>query len=147
MKKSVKIGLIVFFSLLILASIWLTFFYYHKCENQTCFNDYLQDCRKATFISNNNMVFEYTIQKQTKFNCIVEVKLLQGDLSNQDSLKLEKKQMQCYLPLNTVVVPEADISLCKGELREGLQELIIQKLHAYIVQNLGKINADLLKIR
>jgi hypothetical protein len=146
MGKKVKIFLALLAIALILSLIWLTFFYSRACENQTCFNDYLKDCKRANFITSGGMVFHYKILGKSSEGCEVNVKLLQGDLSNRDSLKLEKKEMRCYLPFNTVAAPEADIGLCTGQLKEGLQDLLIQKLHTYIVQNLGKINAELMNI-
>lgn len=133
-------------AILVLVIILLVIFYSHGCENQTCFEDYLKSCRKASYISIGKMTFEYSILGESKGICNVNVKLLQGDLNNQDSLKLEKKEMVCSLPLGVVAAPEADMSKCSGPLKEGLQDLIIGKLYAYIVQNFGKINAELLKV-
>jgi hypothetical protein len=39
--------------------------------------------------------------------------------------------------------PEDDLSRCTGQLKENLQEIIIQKLHAYVVENLGQISKEL----
>lgn len=147
MEKRTKIILGIVIAVVIIGLVvWITFFYYRNCENKTCFEDSLSSCGAAKYTSTGDMVFQYTILRKTSFNCIVNVKLLQGDLSNQDSLKLEGKEMQCYLPLHTLMLPESDINNCHGELKEGLQGIIIEKLHDYIVQNLGQINAELLKI-
>jgi hypothetical protein len=135
-------GIIVFLA----AAVYLFFFYSHRCENSTCFEDYLKDCRRATFINPGNMIFQYDIMGKSAETCDIRVKLLQGELTNQESIRLERKSMVCSLPIGVVAVPEGDINLCHGELKEGLQELIIGKLYAYIVQNFGKINADLMKI-
>ena len=129
--------------ILIAALIWFNFFYYRNCENKTCFNDYLRDCKKAKFNSFGNMSFEYTVLGKSAESCNVNVNWLKGDLNNQDSLKLESKSMVCSIPLGAVIQPESDISLCHGILKEGLQDLIIQKLHNYLVQNLGKINSEI----
>ena len=51
--------------------------------------------------------------------------------------------MNCYLPLGDTSYPEGNIQQCKGELKEELQNLIIQKLHSYILENLDKISGEL----
>lgn len=145
-KDYLKLGLAVFALLVLLFVVWANIFYYRNCENQTCFNDYLEDCKGARFISQGDMTFEYKILGRSSGNCVVNVRLLQGDLSEQDLLKVEGKQMKCELPLGLVAVPQSDIGNCHGELREGLQDLIISKLHKYIVQNLGEINEGLLGV-
>jgi len=89
------------------------------------------------------MIFEYNIRGETKGACEVEVELLQGELNNVDSLKLEGQSMTCMLPLGAVVAPESDISICHGLLKEGLQDLVIRKLHTYLVQNLGRLNLEM----
>jgi predicted nuclease of restriction endonuclease-like RecB superfamily len=76
----------------------------------------------------------------------VDVELLQGELNNQDSLRLEGFKMRCSLPEGVIMIPESDIGNCKGELKEGLQELIIEKLYTYIVQNLGRLNLEVIDI-
>ena len=63
---------------------------------------------------------------------------------NQDSIKLESQKMTCMLPKGIVMIPESDIGNCHGMLKEGLQDLVIRKLHTYLVQNLGKLNLEML---
>jgi hypothetical protein len=72
--------------------------------------------------------------------------LLQGELSNQDSVRLEGQEMTCFLPKGVVMIPESDIGRCHGLLKEGLQDLVIEKLHAYLVQNLGQINLEMIDV-
>ena len=90
------------------------------------------------------MIFEYSIEGRARDKCEVVVELLQGELNNADSEKLEHQKMICMLPLNVVMDPESDIGACHGELKEGLQDLIIRNLHTYLVQNLGKLNLEML---
>jgi hypothetical protein len=51
--------------------------------------------------------------------------------------------MTCYLPIGDDRVPEADISVCHGILKEELQAIIIEKLHLYVVENIGEISSEL----
>ena len=92
------------------------------------------------------MIFEYTIKGVERDECEVVVQLLQGELSNQDSIKLEMQKMTCMLPKGVVMIPESDIGNCHGLLKEGLQDLVIKKLHTYLVQNLGQINLEIVDI-
>ena len=118
-------------------------FYFKDCKNQACFTDYLTKCHQAKFIRPGEMVFEYKILGRKNDKCIVQVKLLRGDLSNKDSRELEGKEMKCEVPLGAAILPESNIDNCHGYLKEGLQDLIIAKLHKYIVQNIGEINVNL----
>ncbi len=126
--------------------IWFFFFSYAECNDWECFNNYLGGCDRATFIGESEMIFEYRIDGDEDGICKVNVRLLQGQLNNQDSLRLENKEMMCSLPEGIVMIPESNIGNCHGELKEGLQDLIIKGLHANIVQNLGRINLEVLDV-
>ena len=142
-RELVKLTLLVLVIVVAVGVVWANFFYYKSCENMTCFNDYLKDCKRARVVNSGEMVFEYKILGNQGEDCVVDVKLIRGDLSVQDSLKLENKEMKCYIPSGLVILPESDIDNCHGLLKEGLQDLVIEKMHQYIVKNLGKINLDL----
>lgn len=90
------------------------------------------------------MIFEYTVRGTSGDSCVVNVELLQGELNNQDSIKLEGREMRCRLPSGVIMIPESDIGNCHGELKEGLQDLVIKKLHTYLVRNLGQLNLELI---
>ena len=138
---------IILVILLILLSyiMWIYFFYYPVLEDWTSFNSALSNCDNGEFIGGEQMIFQYKIQGLKNENCFVNVKLLQGELNNQDSKKLEGSEMTCEIPQGNVILPESNIANCHGLLKEGLQDLIINKLHTYIVKNLGRINLELLQ--
>ena len=123
---------------------WALFFSYTECDSWECFNDNLKSCDRARFIGETNMIFEYVIEGGSDDECEVVVRLLRGELNNQDSIKLESQEMTCMLPKGIVMIPESDIGNCHGMLKEGLQDLVIRKLHTYLVQNLGKLNLEML---
>lgn len=125
--------------------IWLFFFSYTSCNDWTCFNKNLKSCSKANFIGGSKMIFEYSIIGKSNNLCNVNVKLLQGDLGSEESKKLEGHEMICSLTPKVVMLPESDLNSCHGILKENLQDLIIQKLHSYIAQNLGRINLNILE--
>ena len=126
--------------------IWTFFFSYKECDNWNCFNENLERCNRAKFIGEKDMIFEYIIHGNSGSDCEVEVELLQGELDDQDSIKLERQKMTCMLPKGVIMIPESDIGNCHGTLKEGLQDLIIKKLYTYLVQNIGKINLEVLDI-
>ncbi|MFA5485006.1 MAG: hypothetical protein WC260_02035 [Candidatus Pacearchaeota archaeon] len=116
---------------------------YEKCNSWDCFNYNLENCKKTKFAGGREMIFGYTINGKNKEFCEVEVVLLQGKLTNQETLKLKDYSMVCNIPLGSVILPESDLTNCHGILKENLQEQTIIKLHNYISQNLGQINAEM----
>jgi len=134
-------------SLIVLVfGIWFVFFSYAECENWDCFNNYLESCDKVKFIGGTDMIFEYVIEGVSDGNCEINVQLLQGELDNEESKKLEMQKMNCMLPKGIIMIPESDIGNCHGMLKEGLQDLVIKKLYSYLVQNLGRINLEVLDV-
>jgi hypothetical protein len=129
---------------LILYILWFAFFSYKECTNWECFNDRLVGCSKTKFIGGSKMILEYTIRGDSEGLCEVDVELLQGELNNQEQKKIEFTKMSCNLPLGVLMLPESNIGNCHGELKEGLQDIIIKKLHTYLVQNVGQINLEIL---
>jgi len=146
-KRVIGIIAIALVVIIVLAGVWVwaSFIYYKNCDAKDCFDNSLLSCSRAQYINAGNMTFFYKIEGKSNEQCVVNVELLKGDLNNQDSLKLEKKDMECYLPLKTIMAPESDIGNCHGLLKEGLQEMIISRLNSYVVQNLGSINLEFLK--
>lgn len=139
--------LIVFVVLaVIIYVVWFFFFSYSSCGNWDCFNNRLEKCERVKFIGGTDMIFEYSVLRKSGDSCDVRVELLQGELNNQDSLALEKKEMVCSLPKGVIMLPESNIGYCHGLLKEGLQDLIIKELHSTLVQNLGRLNLEVLDV-
>lgn len=127
--------------------IWRFLIYSEKCEDWDCFNNNLESCKRTTFIGGSEMIFKYEILGKADNKCNINITLLQGKVGNQDSKKIEGKSMVCSLPLGLVIIPESNLNYCSGILKESFQELFINKLHTYIVQNLGRINIEVLDPR
>ena len=125
---------------------WFVFFGEARCESWECFNEHLAGCSRVEFVGDSDMIYEYSVEGRSGSECEVGVKLLQGQLNNQESARLEGLEMTCMLPMGVVVVPESDIRRCHGLLKEGLQDMVIERLHGYIVQNLGEINSDVMDV-
>lgn len=122
--------------------IWGNFIYYNSCDSRDCFDYYLSDCERAQYVKNGEMKFNYFIKGRSGDSCVVGVELIESDLGNQEGLDIVGKDMNCYIPYGSVVTPNADLDLCHGELKEGFQDLIITRMHRYIVNNLGEIKRE-----
>jgi len=110
-----------------------------NCKTKACFDSALEKCEKASYVSDSQNMWKYTILKEKAKMCVVDVKLLQVKRGVLDSQRLEGKEMQCEIPLGSVYAPESDLSRCKGELKEEIQEIVIERMHSYIIENIGKV--------
>ena len=144
-----------------LAIILIVFSYFHfrvkSCSNIDCFNSAMEKCKRASFINEGeDASWLYTIDsKEGSFgcfiipskcsSCIINVKILQVKEGTVDTQAVEGLDMECSVVLGYIGVPNADLNKCHGDLREGLQDLMIKKMHAYILANVGQIGIDLNK--
>jgi hypothetical protein len=142
-----KLALIALIASVLILAVYFSFFFSPRCTNYDCFNFYLEKCRRAElFYEKEDTTWFYSIQGKSEGACFVEVKLLQVKQGKLDIEKLRGQSMVCSLPSGSVDSPERDIAQCHGLLKEGLQELIILRLHNYIVTNLGEISSALYNI-
>jgi len=148
-KKAVgrKKILIIFVLLVLLVATYFTFFFSYTCKDLACFQAHQEKCAKTKFIKDNEeMTWEYNIIGKSNTQCEIEVKIEKIKKGALDKKILEGKSMTCYLPLGDIDSPEEKISLCHGLLKEELQGLMIQKLHEYVVENIGEISEELKKV-
>lgn len=75
-------------------------------------------------------------------SCKIEVKLLEVKQGTIDSEKLEGEKMLCTVLKADTRFPEKDISRCTGMLKEDMQDLIIQRMHNYLLENVGEIKQE-----
>jgi hypothetical protein len=142
-----KVSIIILVSILIVAGIvfYLNFFYKAKCDSIECWDYKLSRCDKAEFVNSNpEIVWRYEVIKKDKKTCIVDAEVIRVITGLTDRTSLEGKSMRCEIPLGMIENPQRNPALCTGELKEAMQEMIIKKLHQYIVENLGEINEELL---
>ena len=145
---------VIILSILIIvaiATIYITFFYYPKCDDRACWDYKLRACSRASYLNEPvDISWKYTILGKTTIDNIekCEVRVLAKDIKRglKKTEILEGKEMICYLPLGVVTSPENNPNICTGQLKEEMQSLIIQKLHEYIVQNLGEISKEVTQI-
>jgi len=154
MKKEVKMPeskgkkkkiLLIIIIVLILASAYFTLIFSKKCATKECFEVSQARCERASYVNNApEATWLYKIEGKKLFQgtCAVYVKSI--DMQNtENSAALKGKEMICYIPMNVVVNPESNLDSCHGLLKEAMQDLIIEKMHLYIVQNLGEIKESL----
>jgi len=140
-----RIILLIGIVIVVIVLIYFVFFYKNSCKDASCFSAAQKKCSKVSYLNDGeDATWLYKIKGKKKDNCIVEVKLLQAKKGSAELEKLSGLEMICSLPLGYVGEPQKDLSFCHGLLKEELQELLIQKMHSYILTNLGKID-DALK--
>ena len=128
-------------------AVYFTFFYAYKCNDSACFQSHQKKCVRTSFINvEEDTTWKYFIKGKSSGRCIVNVKVLNIKKGERNKQILIGKDMDCYLPLGSAVSPESDLARCHGVLKEELQNLIIQKMHSYIVENLGEISEELEKV-
>lgn len=139
LNKKVIISLVI---VLLIVSLYFTFFSTSNCKDITCFDKALKGCRKAKFSNvQDDATWVYAIKGMKEENCIVNVKSI--NVMVPEAKNIENKEMVCSIPSGIVISPESELDNCHGILKEELQNIIMVKLHRYIVENLGKISDQL----
>lgn len=145
-EEILKFSIIVVLFLIVLLSVYYFFLYTKTCQAEECFYKALVSCKKAKWINDaEEGTWLYIIKGASGQNCRVEVKLLLAKEGILDIGKIEGKNMDCYLPPEIVAGPEQDLARCTGPLKEGLQNLVIKRMHSYILENLGEISEEMIK--
>jgi hypothetical protein len=97
-------------------------------------------CKRASFVNEQTEAsWGYEIKGKADNQCTIEVTLL---LAKKGELRISEivgDSMICSYKIGTATYAEKDLSVCHGLLKEELQTLIINKLHAYILENLGQV--------
>ena len=154
MKKGVVIGKILKFSIIgvavifiVLASaaVYMTFFFSQECGTYTCFEEAMINCNRGIIFINEDRdaSWGYMIKGSNEGMCDIQVKLLQAKEGELELEKLAGLDMICSYPLGTAEYPEKELNNCHGRLKEELQELIIKKLHTYLLENIGDFSQEL----
>ena len=155
-KKRVTISLnkVIIYSLIIIFLIWFFGFsdiIKKNCKQDTnCFNEALAKCKSVKYIHiEDNNIYDYVIEGSKKDSCIVSIKLRRMGIGTPVDLvnKLEGKNMGCNIPkanLNARIDEIKDLlNFCSGNLKEGIYEIIIDRLYGLILKNLGGIITEI----
>lgn len=114
------------------------------CESFTCFQDKMSACERGSFINEEPQAsWRYTIQGTRDDQCQIEVTLLQAKEGPLQLREFEGHSMTCGFAQGLVTYPDKDLSVCHGLLKEDLQGVIIEKLHAYLLENLLNVQEAL----
>jgi hypothetical protein len=139
--------LILLIALLIFAGYFL-FYYTKPCEDTKCFVKSIEACKKASFVKEDEKAsWLYTTAKSSGSKyCIINVKLLNLKQGLIDSENLQGKEMNCNVSRSDSEYPENKIEQCTGPLKEEMQNIIIQRMHEYLLKNIGEIKQEFSKI-
>lgn len=141
LKKRFLISIIILI-IAIIAFIIIFFLFFPKaCNDNACFVESLADCDRVSFLKeDSNASWYYIVNgRYNKDSCKVKVKLLRLNQGTIDIEDLEGSEMTCIVSPIDSMPPEENIKNCNGLLREKLQEIIIQRMHNYLLKNLGQI--------
>lgn len=133
----------IFYTIIIIialfAAIYFLLFYTSACEDKVCFDNAIDNCKKVSLVkSDERAIWKYEILGYGEKGCSVGVRLIQLKQGQVDIQKLEGNEMICdYVKAESY--PEEDISVCSGKLKEEIQDMIIKRLHDYLLKNLGEI--------
>ena len=104
-------------------------------------------CQRTEFVSEGSEAsWGYKIIGERNQACSIRVKLLQAKEGSLEIDKIAGEEMTCYYPLGNFNYPEKDLDKCTGKLKEALQEIIIDKMHRYLIENLRDIDQGLKEI-
>jgi hypothetical protein len=144
MEKRIRNLLILGIIGFLASALYFTFVFENKCSNYECFQENMALCKRISFVSErDSATWEYTVLGSRAGRCDVKAKLLQpkkGSLTLQD---LEGEEMICSYPLGYTTYPGTDLNFCTGKLKEEIQEILIDRLHAHVLENLGKLEKEL----
>jgi hypothetical protein len=128
--------------------LFMLFFNTGTCKDLTCFREAMADCSRVSCIKEDDQAsWQYKITGMSGADsCEVEVVLINMKRGSIDSEKLRGESMVCDFPRLSASFPEKDMSRCTGILKEDLQEIIISRMHSYLLQNLGEIESKFQEI-
>lgn len=143
-KKRVGIALVILIIALIIFTGYFLFFYERQCSDAQCFVNAMENCKPVSWIrADDQASWLYIIKSNAKEDaCKIQVELLEVKQGTIDSEKLQGKKMICNIKKGDAKFPEKDLSKCTGILKEQIQDLIIQRMHNYLLENVGEIKQE-----
>lgn len=122
-------------------------------QEKSCFQEKVKDCKPAQVaVIRNNNAYLYWVGWQLGKTCEVNIKAVRIDAGAPPEFKaLEGKEMSCSIPKEQLASTNFDnfdnlLSYCHGPLKEGLYEVIIQRMYALVVSQLGDIIKEAQKV-
>lgn len=135
----------------------LGFFMIYKkpCGDEECFNKALMGCSPAKFYGyRNNNLYLYRISRSFGSTCKLYVRVDKMAYGTEPDLirLLERKSMKCRIVKGSLISltnMENLLDYCHGELKEGLLQLMVERLYALVVRDISgvvKKAEDILKV-
>ena len=148
-KGKIILSIIIVAILGIAFSLYMLITFVDICEDESCFSTAIVKCNKVEYMKiTPESTTLYRVKGTAEFgsSCQINVKLLQVKKGSAEIASLEGKEMDCFIPLGTYAKPEERIEYCHGELKESIQEIIIQRMHSQLIENLGKISREITEV-
>ncbi len=143
--KKEALGFVLLIAAIIIISILLYFSFIsiRKVDTQQGFNQALTNCDRVEYIRDGDRaIWKYTILGKQRDFCNVEVRLVSAKEGVQDIKDVEGLNMICSVAEGLAINPEENLKNCHGLLKEGLQDILIEKMHAYIISNIEQIGEE-----
>lgn len=122
-------------------------------QDKNCFQEYVKNCKPAQVaVIRNNNAYLYAVGNQLGKTCEVNIKALRVDAGAPQEFKnLEGKEMSCNIPKEQLAATNIDnfdnlLAYCHGPLKEGLYEVIIQRMYTLVVSQMGDIVKEAQKV-
>ena len=156
MKLSTRLGIVGFvFLILFLTGYYFGYLRENCGQDKECFNAKLNSCKPAEFLNiRNNNVYIYRSANNFMKYCKLNIKLARTAVgTDPDVVKLlEGKSMSCNIPkteIKNLNIDEVNdvLKYCHGELKEGLYELIINRMYTYLIAQLNPIKEEVDKLK
>jgi len=138
------ISLVILTVLLIAILAYYLLFYMRPCNTNDCFINSFDKCKKVSFIKEDSQaVWQYKILgADGKSKCKVGVELQRLNQGTVENERLEGEIMTCSVGAESALEVEGDLGKCTGALKEEMQEIIIQRMHNYLLRNCGEIKEE-----
>lgn len=142
---NLKIRFLIAIIILVVAIIilvgYLFFTNIKQCDSSQCFSKALLECDRVSFTREDaKAAWQYIITGSSDTNtCNINVELSRINQGSIDIEILEGSKMTCIVNRADSRPPEENIKDCSGPLKERLQEIIIERMHSYILKNIGEI--------
>jgi hypothetical protein len=140
-KAKIIIGVIIV--LIIVALIFFIFIYSHRVNSTAEFLENFESCRRIKYIEDG---WKYKVKGNWIGDCKVKVTAINPASVDLETAKLLKgKTMICRFPraVAGTVMPNQAIEYCSGELKEAIQDMMIKKMHLYIIENMGSLSSEM----
>ena len=149
-KRLIILISVIVIAIIIISTLFYFFVYTKKCNSEECFLTALRKCERVqyTTISEGN-IWHYKIQNLFGFSkrtCTVNVKNVKIESELPLARNIEGKSMSCKITAELAgrfIQIQSKLEFCSGPLKESLQDLLIDQLYTYIIQQIGSVAEEI----